>query len=190
MKGIVAILAALISIQSYAESLPKQEVAQLLMAEKLVGRDSGETVTEDYIESCLQDLEDSDFVLECEDVISRHYIYQFRAKETVKPGLLIIDEGFSVENRQVYGWQDDEYVDITEWAWPVISYTQVSTRLQEASGDPKYTPLYVRRVAHSSYRLERKDRSTMLFVSGIPDDSRGMLLGEIRWNGLRFVLIP
>lgn len=76
------------------------------------------------------------------------------------------------------------FKDITDSAWPEISREVVSRRMILATGSQKYTAEYLLMVAHSSYRVRHPSDSAgpITVHSGVPDETFGTPIGELRWE--------
>ncbi|HXK23819.1 MAG TPA: hypothetical protein VMS55_14190 [Myxococcota bacterium] len=147
-------------------------------------RDSGATVTRAFLDSCRKDLGPNHVVLECADLNFPWHISQI--PNTGERDLFLISEdGASVENRWVLEYEAGRFRDVTAAGWPDISIATVSERTIAATGDHKYTETYLEQVAHSPYRIEHPTTATdpITVHTGVPDQTYGTKIGELRWNG-------
>ena len=168
----------------------RHEIAiDLLYSAKIIGRDSGEEVSRDFIGGCIKAVSSSHLILQCDDVLFTHYIsfYERSGKSEI---VLVTEDGASVENRWVFAGHSGEFKDITSYAWPKISKTTIGKLLREKTGDEKYSEEYVASVAHSSYRVQYSPTGSIDVASGMPDKSWGVKIGEIQWNGEVFQFVP
>ena len=173
----------------YAAESRSEIAIDLLYSTKIIGRDSGEEVTRDFISSCIKTASSSHLILQCDDVLFTHYI-SFFERNDISEIVLITQDGASVENRWVFAEHDGKYKDITGYAWPEISRATVADLLRKVTGSEKYSAEYVVSVAHSSYRVQYAPAGLIKVTSGIPDKSWGVKIGEIRWTGEKFQFVP
>ena len=186
------LLALILSIPylSHAASKEASVAIDVLLANNIIGRDSGNEVTREYLSSCLKNPSQSRYIIECDDVLFKHNISFFMLADNDLPVIVITEDGASVENRWVYEVRDNEYIDIKSKVWPNITNKMISELLMQQTGDKKYTESYVLSVAHSSYRVSHTSVDALIVNSGIPDKSWGIKLGKIKWNGHDFKFIP
>jgi len=167
-------------------SAQPDEILKLLLEKQIIYRDSGQVVTREFLMSCLEAKSHIQYRLKCEDVLFTHHISYFTPTTNNSKIVLITQDGASVENRWVFEVKGNEYTDIKKHVWPVITSKTIGELLMAKTNNQKYTDHYIRRVAHSSYRVVHTMSSHLVVKSGIPDKSEGMELGIIEWNGREF----
>ena len=190
MKFINTILFVLFSGLARAENAIPDTILDILIKENIIGRDSGNIVTKEFLSGCTKSQNVTRYKIECNDVLFTHYISIFGQNNNKSTVVLITEDGASVENRWVFQIQGNEYTDIKYNVWPVISKITISKLLIQKTGNTKYTPKYVRSVAHSSYRVQHASNNILHLLSGIPDDTYGTKLGVIEWDGRKFNFKP
>lgn len=189
MKHLLSLIFCLFfSAASFAQSSDQEIIINFILDNNFLFRDSGAPLSRKFVTECLRKKSDQQFVIECDDIVFKHYITFFRDIKNRKV-ILITEDGASVENRWVYLADDDTLTDITKKLWPEIKSKTISAALIKKTGDHKYTEDYINSVAHSSYRIKHPDSrdANIEVFSGIPDSSWGLKLGEIHWDGNRFI---
>lgn len=149
-----------------------------------ISRDSGQKMTREFLQSCRQDESPIQVQLRCEDLVSTWHVS--RLSSTGKRQLFAISvDGASLEERWVLERIEDIFRDVTGEVWPKLSLHTISERTIEATGDAKYTAAFLAMVAHSPYRIEHpsSENHPIIVRSGVPDDTFGTKIGELRWNG-------
>jgi hypothetical protein len=189
LKIVTIILVFLCSGVVLAGEHKSEDVIGLLLKENIIVRDSGDEVTKEFLLSCLSSKNPSQFEIKCDDVLFTHHVSYFENRKGSNIAL-ITEDGASVENRWVFEVQGDNYVDIKDKVWPNITDKIISNLLMTQTGDKKYTAEYVTSVAHSNYRLSYTKSNSLVVHSGIPDNSFGIELGTIEWNGNQFEFLP
>jgi len=189
MRLIITLILILFPCVAYSKSDFFNIVSNMLLENNIVYRDSGKAVTKDFLSDCIKQQSLKRFKLECEDVIFSHYISVFEMDEGSKI-VLVTKEGASVENRWLMLVQSKGYVDVINKMWPIISDKEVSRLLTQQTGMTKYSPTFVKSVAHSSYRVQHTAEDTLIVLSGIPDETYKTKLGVIKWKGVKFEFIP
>ncbi len=177
-----------LTANSVAQSSNQEIIIRFILDGDLLIRDSGEPLSREFITDCMNKKSDRQFVIECDDILFKHYITFFKDVKSRKV-ILITEEGASVENRWVYLVDNNKLTDITKKVWPEIKPQTISALIIKETGDQKYTENYINSVAHSSYRIKHpnnQDTNIEVF-SGIPDSSWGLKLGEIHWDGNMFL---
>lgn len=177
----------LLASNLFAQSSNQEMIINFILDNNFLVRDSGAPLSRDFLIKCMHAKGDQHFVIECDDILFKHYITFFRNSRNRKV-ILITEDGDSVENRWVYVVENNILTDHTSTLWPEINLQTLSTILMKITGDNKYTEEYIYGVAHSSYRIKHpnKQNPNIEVLSGIPDSSWGLKLGEIYWNGNRF----
>ena len=179
----ILIILLLFPLFSLAEGSKNEHLASLIYKNNIIVRDSGEVVTKSFILSCLKPQSNRLIKIECSDIVFTHNISTF-TDSTNSQIILITEDGASVENRYVIS---DKGENLTEKVWPIIPIDELSELLIKHTGQNKYTANFIRQVAHSSYRIIHLRSGKLNLVSGIPDDWFGTKLGEIEWNGNKFI---
>jgi hypothetical protein len=190
MRIISTVFLLMISFLSQAESTQASDVSNVLLKQNIVFRDSGKGVTEIFLKGCLARESQKYYVLSCDDILFKYHISFFERNSDKSVLILITEDGASVENRWVFQVKDGEYVDIKSKVWPNISKETISQLLVQQTGNIKYTTTYVSSVAHSSYRVSYTSTKSLIVGSGIPDQSYGVELGGIEWDGNKFNFVP
>lgn len=189
MRSIFLAMLWIFAVCSHADQSDVDRVADILLKSGIIGRDSGGEVSSEFLYSCLSSREANLYVLECEDVLFPHYISYFSKDGNEKRIVLIIQEGASVENRWVYDVSGPRPNDIKEKVWPIISPEEISELMIRNTKNEKYTPRYIRSVAHSNYRTSYTGKNILTISSGVPDESYGTKIGLIKWNGRKFIFV-
>lgn len=173
---------------SFAQSSNQEIIIKLILDNNFLFRDSGAPLSKDFLIKCMHPNGAQQFVIECDDILFKHYITFFKDSKNRKV-ILITEDGASVENRWVYVVLRNTLTDLTKALWPEIKLQTLSKVLIQKTGDKKYTEEFINSVAHSSYRIKHPNRqnSNIEVYSGIPDSSWGLKLGEIHWNGKEFL---
>lgn len=190
MKYISMIAFLVFSGFAKAENTMPDMILEILLKENLVGRDSGNLVTKEFLLECSKSQNTSRYKLECADLLFTHSISIFKQNDNKSSVVLIIEDGISVENRWVFQVQGSKYTDVKNSVWPVITDQVISKLLLQQTGNTKYTANYVTGVAHSSYRVQHSSTNDLQLLSGIPDESYGTKLGIIEWDGDKFNFKP
>ena len=191
ISTVLSCLLALAAAGYGAKTIPRDEVLTLLATSESIGivRDSGQPVTQKFLEDCSTATGPTHLKLDCPDLTSVFEVTQL-GSEGHPTALLVTQDGASVENRWLFVRQSNGFVDVTATAWPQIPVEIISERMIATTRDPIYTVKYLRQSAHSLYRVRHPPRSTDPFavVSGVPDASYGTKIGELYWDGsvLRF----
>ena len=181
MKTLIILL--LIPLFALAEDSQFEHLSTLIHKNNIIGRDSGEAVTKSFLSACLKPQSERFIKIECSDVLFTYNISTF-TDSTNSQIILITEDGASVENRYVIS---DKGENITAKVWPSIPLNELSELLIKHTGQNRYAAKYIRQVAHSSYRIIHLGAGKLNLVSGIPDDWFGTKLGEIKWNGNKFI---
>jgi hypothetical protein len=183
----IFILSMLFTANSFAESINKEIIIKIILNNKIITRDSGAPLSREFLIQCIHAKGNSQFVIDCDDIVFEHYITFFKDYKNRKV-ILITEDGASVENRWVFVEDKNNHFHITETLWPEISLITLSKLLINKTGDKKYTEEYINRFCHSPYRIKHpsKRNPNVDVLSGIPDSSEGLKLGEINWNGKIF----
>ncbi|MDH5612122.1 MAG: hypothetical protein OEY66_06660 [Gammaproteobacteria bacterium] len=189
-KWIYTILLVLFFSLAQAENLLLNDVTEVLIKNNIIFRDSGENATKEFLSSCIQSQSPTRHILECDDVLFAHYISYFEYVDDKSTIILITEDGASVENRWVFQVRGGKYIDIKDKVWPNITGTVIGQLLIQETGNAKYTSSYVSSVAHSSYRVLHTMSNILKVQSGIPDESFGIELGVIEWDGNKFNFVP
>lgn len=173
---------------SFAQSSNQEIIINFILDSNFLSRDSGAPLSREFVTGCMNEKSDQQFVIECDDIIFKHYISFFKDIKNRKV-ILITRDGASVENRWVYLVDNNTLTDVTKKLWPEIKPQTISALLIKKTGDQKYTEDYINSVAHSSYRIKHPNNqdSNIEVFSGIPDSSSGLKLGEIHWDGNKFI---
>ena len=173
---------------SFAQSSNQEIIIKFILDNNFLFRDSGAPLSRDFLIKCMDAKGDQQFVIECDDILFKHYITFFKDSKNRKV-ILITKDGASVENRWVYVVEKNTLTDLTKKLWPEIKFQTLSTILIQKTGEKKYTEDFINSVAHSSYRIKHPNsqNSNIEVFSGIPDSSWGLKLGEIHWNGNKFL---
>ena len=173
---------------SFAQSSNQEIIIKFILDSNFLFRDSGAPLSREFVTDCMNEKSDQQFVIACDDIVFKHYITFFKDKKNRKV-ILITEDGASVENRWVYLVDNNTLTDITKKLWPEINSQTISALLTKKTGDQKYTEDYINSVVHSSYRIKHPNNqnSNIEVISGIPDSSRGLKLGEIHWDGNKFL---
>jgi hypothetical protein len=173
---------------SFAQSTNQEIIIKFILDSNFLFRDSGAPLSKEFVTDCMNDKSDQQFVIECDDIVFKHYITFFKDIKNKKV-ILITEDGASVENRWVYIVENNTLTDITKNIWPEIKSQTISALLLKKTGDQKYTADYINSVVHSSYRIKHPNTqdSNIEVFSGIPDSSWGLKLGEIHWDGNNFL---
>jgi hypothetical protein len=171
----------------FAQPSNQELIIKFILDNNFLFRDSGTPLSRDFVVNCINKIDDLHFEIECEDILFTHYITFFKDIKNRKV-ILITEDGASVENRWVYQVDNNSLNDITTKLWPEIKSQTLSAVLIKKTGDQKYTEEYINSVAHSSYRIKHPNNrnSNIEVLSGIPDSSWGLKLGEIHWDGNKF----
>jgi len=188
MKRLILLLVCcLLPTVAFAEPLTKEALFKLILDQEILRRDSGRPMTLEFMESCLRRDGVSYLVFECEDVNFSHYVSIYGSPDE-SPVVLITRDGASVENRWAFLMKGDVFMDAKSELWPIITYRTISEALIKATGNSKYTAEYIRRSAHSSYRVKHPESNGGIIevLSGIPDTTFKTRIGEIRWSEGRF----
>lgn len=186
MKSIIFILTLFFPVLSYAVETRSHNVIDVFLQNNIINRDSGSDVTREFLEHCLRRGMQSDYILECDDVLFPYYISFFEHDDKNSYIIFITQHGASLENRWVFEIQDAQYIDITEKAWPILTEKMISDLMILKTGNEQYSERYLFSSAHSIYRLLHTHSNTLIVYSGIPDESYGTELGYIEWNGHEF----
>ena len=159
------------------ESMASGEIA-------LVGRDSGSPLSKAFLDDCWEDVTEVYGRLDCDDLIPVVHISRVAG---ARPRVLfaVTSEGASVENRWIFEQSEDGLRDVTAAVWPALSRSEISKRMIEATGDPKYTADFLLRVVHSPYRVRHltSKGAAIAVHTGVPDETFGTKIGELRWDG-------
>jgi hypothetical protein len=182
------ILSFFFTTSSFAQSSNQELIIKFILDNNFLFRDSGSPLSRDFVINCIDTIDDRQFIIECDDILFKHYITFFKDNKNRKV-ILITKDGASVENRWVYVAEEKTLKDTTKELWPVIKPQTLSAILIKKTGDQKYTEEYIKSVAHSSYRIKHPNNqsSNIEVVSGIPDPSWNLKLGEIHWDGNKFI---
>jgi len=179
----ILLISLLFPLLALAEDSQPEHLASLIHKNNIIGRDSGEAVTKRFLLTCLKPQSKRLIKIECSDVLFTHNISTFTGNDNSQI-VLITEDGASVENRYVLSEQGE---NITANVWPIIPLSELSKLLIKHTGQNKYTAKYIRQVAHSSYRIIHLGAGKLNLVSGIPDNWFGTKIGEIKWNGNKFI---
>jgi hypothetical protein len=173
---------------SFAQSSNQEIIIKFILDNNFLFRDSGAPLSRDFVINCIDTIDDRQFIIECDDILFKHYITFFKDNKN-RQVILITEDGASVENRWVYVAEEKTLTDTTKELWPVIKPQTLSAILIKKTGDQKYTEEHINSVAHSSNRIKHPNNqnSNIEVVSGIPDSSWGLKLGEIHWDGNKFL---
>ena len=183
MKIVVLMLMLLISMDICAKPDRLKQIVKVTYNANVIKRDSGAPVTQEFLLNCVKQESLMVFKLECDDVVFPHFISVYKDSNSSMV-LLITEFGASVENRFVYSAKSE---NLTKALWPAISNSTLSPLLIKQTGNEKYTVEYIRAIAHSSYRVIHLKSGKLDVISGLPDASYGIKLGEIQWINDRFV---
>ncbi len=173
-----------------AGELIPDSIIDVLIANQIVGRDSGKNVTREFLSGCIKVQNDRQYLLECDDVLFPYHIVIYVDGNSMARVFLVIEDGASVENRWVYKAHDGKFVDIKEAVWPNITDEEISQLLIKATSNKKYSPGFIRSSVHSSYRVSLNKDNTIKVHSGLSDESFGTELGEIKWRRWKFEFEP
>ena len=189
LANLIAAGLLVLSLPCNASDFP-EDVLKLLIESRIFGRDSGQEVTKEFLNSCLEPKDSSHYLVQCDDILFTHHVSFFESKENKERVVLVIADGDSVENRWVYERREGKYALVTADLWPIITDKMVSDLLILHTGEKKYTERYVASVAHSSYRTIQVATNRFDVGSGIPDNNYKLELGTIEWNGAAFLFRP
>ena len=186
----IFVLSILFSVNSFSESIHKEIIINIILNNNIIVRDSGEQLSREFLIQCVHAKGNNQFVIDCNDIVFKHYITFFKDYKNRKV-ILITEDGASVENRWVFVEDNNKLFHISETLWPEINLTTLSKLLINKTGDKKYTEEYISRFCQSPYRIKHpsKRKPNVDVLSGIPDSSEGLKLGEIHWNGKTFNFI-
>ena len=133
----------------FAQSSNQEIIIKFILNNNFLFRDSGEPLSRDFVINCIDAKDDQQFVIECDDILFKHYITFFKDTKNRKV-ILITEDGASVENRWVYIVEKSTPIDVTKKLWPEIKSQTLSDILINKTMDQKYTEEYINSVAHSS----------------------------------------
>lgn len=162
---------------------------QAVKRSKVIGRDSGQAITDDFLQSCIKEQTDIFVKYECDDFVNTVMVGQLDAEH-----LILLGDGVSVENREVYrrSGADINYLDID--LEKVVTEKDVAELLNKKFKTTDYTEEEIKRIAHSHFRTElpRKMGDPIVVKSGYlgqETDHGFKPIATLKWNGKSFELV-
>lgn len=186
-RTLILLFSVFLVSSSFAQSPNQEVILRFILDNDFITRDSGAPLSRDFLVDRLHANGDRHFVIEGDDILFAHYITFFKDSDDRKV-ILISEDGASVENRWVFIIANGFFIDSTAGLWPEINSKTISDILIRLTGDKKYTEEFIDRIAHSSYRIKHPNEENPYIevLSGLPDSSLDLKLGEIFWNGNSF----
>jgi hypothetical protein len=163
---------------------------KILSEQVIKTRDSGAPITADFLNACVPASTPTYILIDCNDLTFPHLASAFPGKNG-ETFLLITEDGASVENRWVFKVQGEKYVDVTQTAWPELSYKQLAELYAKAGfKNPNYTEAGLKALAHSSYRIThpQNGETTVELMEAYPEQGDAKSFGKLHWNGQSFTL--
>jgi hypothetical protein len=142
--------------------LPKP-ILNALLGFRLLTRDSGKEVTEEFLSECVREHTDSYFKIECGDVL-----WAYNTAFIGDQHIMIVADGASVENRIFYKLNGDEVTKVDDKFNEMFTVEKIVELVKKKFDGADVSVESLSRAAHSKYRttLPKKSNQPITIRSG------------------------